>query len=50
MATVPGVPDHTIPTTFAPTQADMLMAAAIMHQHGRFAQEELNKPVKEKKA
>jgi hypothetical protein len=39
MATVPGTPmqDTTggIPRELQPTQADMLMAAAIMHQQGR---------------
>src|SRR5215813_11447548 len=40
MATVPGTPmqDATggIPQELQPTQADLLMAAAIMHQQGRF--------------
>ena len=38
MATVPGQPmeDGGIPKELQPTQADLLMAAAIMHQQGKF--------------
>jgi hypothetical protein len=38
MATVPGTPDNVIGIhpAFQPTQADLLQAAAIMHQQGKF--------------
>jgi hypothetical protein len=38
MATVPGTPDNVIGIhpAFRPTQADFLQAAAIMHQQGKF--------------
>lgn len=36
MATVPGTPGTTINPALAPTQADILIAAGIMHQQGRF--------------
>jgi hypothetical protein len=40
MATVPGdpPPPNLIPKELQPTQADLMMAAAIMHQQGKFDQ------------
>jgi hypothetical protein len=39
MATVPGEPMDAgmLPPSLQPTQGDLLMAAAIMHQQGKFA-------------